>query len=74
MGFIIYFLILFALVYFWNKNSKTADDDGKRLDNKILGWIIIIYIFIGFYQIGTNYDECSPISMTGSQKCINYNE
>ena len=47
-GLIIYFIILYVLYFFWNKNSKTADNEGKKLDNKVLGWIIISYIIFGF--------------------------
>tara|TARA_B100000941_G_scaffold254750_1_gene203095 strand:+ start:121 stop:354 length:234 start_codon:yes stop_codon:yes gene_type:complete len=75
-GLIIYFIILYVLYFFWNKNSKTADNEGKKLDNKVLGWIIIAYICIGFYYVGSgsNYDECSPINMRGFQECISYPE
>ena len=44
-GLIIYFVILYVLYFFWNKNSKKGDDEGNNLDNKVLGWIIIAYIF-----------------------------
>ena len=39
------------MYFFWNKNSKTADNEGKKLDNKVLGWIIIAYIIFGFIYI-----------------------
>ena len=73
---IIYLIILYVLYYFWNKNSKAADNEGKKLDNKVLGWIIIAYICIGFYYVGSgsNYDKCSPINMRGFQECISYPE
>ena len=48
MGLIIYFVILYVLYFFWNKNSKKGDDEGNNLDNKVLGWIIIAYIIFGF--------------------------
>ena len=48
----------------------------SKLNNKVLGWIIIAYICIGFYYVGSgsNYDECSPINMRGFQECISYPE
>ena len=48
---IIYLIILYVLYYFWNKNSKSADNEGKKLDNKVLGWIIIAYIIFGFIYV-----------------------
>ena len=50
-GLIIYFVILYVLYFFWNKNSKKGDDEGNNLDNKVLGWIIIAYIFFGFIYV-----------------------
>ena len=73
-GIIIYLIILYVMYYFWNRNSKTANNEGKKLDNKVLGWLIIVYICIGLYLLpsGVSYDECSPIDMRGNQKCISY--
>ncbi len=73
MGVIIYFIILFVLIHFYNKRKaknyistffsqefpeKLADkedfDDqieGSKLDTKVLGWIIIIYLVIGLYNL-----------------------
>ena len=50
-GLIIYFVILYVLYFFWNKNSKTANSEGEKLDNKVLGWIIIAYIIFGFIYL-----------------------
>ena len=73
---IIYLIILYTLYHFWNKNSKTANDDGKKLDNKVLGWLIIIYICVGLYFLPSSvgYDECSPINMRGYQECVSHPE
>jgi len=80
MGVIVYFVILFALGYFHNKNEEAIDSlhnnlpkskkkineiyliiEGKQYDNKILGWIIIVYICLGFLGIITgDGDECIP--------------
>ena len=73
MGKIIYFIILFVLIYFYNKSSaknnisnffsqnfpeKLADKEdfdyqveGSKTDTKVLGWIIIIYLVIGLYNL-----------------------
>ena len=34
--------------------------EGKQYDNKILGWIIIVYICLGFLGITGDGDECIP--------------
>ena len=79
MGVIVYFIILFALGYFYNKNDEAIDNlnnnipkskkkrseiyfiiEGKQFDNKILGWIIVVYIFLGFLGINGGGDECIP--------------
>ena len=73
-GIIIYLIILYVMYYFWNRNSKTANNEGKKLDNKVLGWLIIVYICGGLYHLTSDvsHDECSSIDMRGNQKCISY--
>ena len=50
-GIIIYFIILYVFYFLRNKNAKTEDKEGKKLDNKVLGVIIIAYIIFGFIYI-----------------------
>ena len=42
-----------------------------RSNQSFFGWILLIYILIGFMQVGDNniYRECSPVSMTGTVEC-----
>tara|TARA_Y100000294_G_C8236316_1_gene208879 strand:+ start:116 stop:451 length:336 start_codon:yes stop_codon:yes gene_type:complete len=42
------------------RNEIYEHIEGKKLDSKILGWIIVVYICLGFFVIGGDGDECIP--------------
>ena len=71
MNIIIYIIVLIILIRFWNKNNKKLQSysinipknkkkrEGLAFDNKILGWIIVALIVIGFLLLGED-THCRP--------------